>query len=251
MTARRRRPTSGGRPAPPPPPEPVADERLAQISPMARLLRRPEIGALLAAVVVAIFFWTQNSLFLKLDGISNWTDVASTIGIPAVVVALLMIGGEFDLSAGVMTGSAGLMMGILATKVGMNIWFAIVLTLIAATAVGFINGYMVMTTKLPSFIVTLATFFILQGVNLGVTKAITNQVLGQRHRHRRRLRQRQQDLRRQLLAPHDFRITVLWWIAHHRRSARGSSRARAWATGSSASAATPTPPATSASRSRA
>ena len=143
---------------------------------MSRILRRPEIGALLAAIVVAIFFWTQNSLFLQLDGIANWTDVASTIGIPAVVVALLMIGGEFDLSAGVMTGSAGLMMGILATEVGMNIWIAIVLTLIAATAVGFLNGYMVMRTKLPSFIVTLATFFILQGVNLGVTKAITNQV---------------------------------------------------------------------------
>src|SRR4051794_21297843 len=90
----------------PPPPVPAGDERLAKISPAARLLRRPEIGALLAAVVVAIFFWTQNSLFLKLDGIANWTDVASTIGIPAVVVALLMIGGEFDLSAGVMTGPA-------------------------------------------------------------------------------------------------------------------------------------------------
>jgi simple sugar transport system permease protein len=87
-----------------PPPVPAGDERLAQISPAARLLRRPEIGALLAAVVVAIFFWTQNSLFLKLDGISNWTDVASTIGIPAVVVPQLMIGGEYDLSAGVMTG---------------------------------------------------------------------------------------------------------------------------------------------------
>src|SRR5512146_2096284 len=82
-----------------PPPKPIADERLAQISTMARVLRRPEIGALLAAIVVAIFFWTQNSLFLKLDGISNWTDVASTIGIPAVLVGLLMIGGEFDLSA--------------------------------------------------------------------------------------------------------------------------------------------------------
>src|ERR1051325_1031652 len=108
-----------------PPPTPAGDERLAQISTAARIMRRPEIGAALAAVVVAIFFWTQNSLFLKLDGISNWTDVASTIGIPAVLVALLMIGGEFDLSAGVMTGSAGLMMGIVATKVGMNIWLAI------------------------------------------------------------------------------------------------------------------------------
>ena len=55
----------------------------------------------------AIFFWTQNALFLQLNGIANWTDVASTIGIPAVVVALLMIGGEFDLSAGVMTGTGG------------------------------------------------------------------------------------------------------------------------------------------------
>ena len=136
---------SGSIPAPTPPaaaappPVPLKDERLAQISPTARLLRRPEIGAGLAAVVVAIFFWTQNGLFLKLDGIANWTDVASTIGIPAVVVALLMIGGEFDLSAGVMTGSAGLMMGILATEVNMNIWLAIVLTLIAATAVGFVD----------------------------------------------------------------------------------------------------------------
>src|ERR1041385_7018516 len=99
--------------APAPSPVPVADERLANISLMSRILRRPEIGALIAAVVVAIFFWSQNALFLQLNGIANWTDVASTIGIPAVLVALLMIGGEFDLSAGGMTGSAGLMMGIL------------------------------------------------------------------------------------------------------------------------------------------
>src|SRR4051794_9334734 len=94
-----------------PPPTPAGDERLANISTAARIMRRPEIGALLAAVVIAIFFWTQNSLFLKLDGISNWTDIASTIGMPAVAVALLMIGGEFDLSAGLMTGSAGPVVG--------------------------------------------------------------------------------------------------------------------------------------------
>jgi simple sugar transport system permease protein len=200
-------------PGPPPPLVPAGDERLAQISPMVRLLRRPEIGALLAAIVVAIFFWTQNGLFLRLDGISNWTDVASTIGIPAVVVALLMIGGEFDLSAGVMTGAAGLMMGILATKVGMNIWLAIALTLLAATAVGFMNGYMVMRTKLPSFIVTLATFFILQGVNLGVTKAITNQVSVDGIDKAAGYDSANKIFGGSFWAPHNFRITVLWWIA--------------------------------------
>src|SRR5262249_5422816 len=200
-------------PAAPPPAVPVGDERLADISLAARILRRPEIGALLACVVVAIFFWSQNSLFLKLDGIANWTDVASTIGIPAVVVALLMIGGEFDLSAGVMTGSAGLMMGILATKVGMNVWIAIVLTLIAATGVGFLNGYMVMSTKLPSFIVTLATFFILQGVNLGVTKAVTNQVAVSDIDSAKGYDSANKILGGSFWSPHDFRITVLWWIA--------------------------------------
>jgi simple sugar transport system permease protein len=198
---------------PPGPPVPAGDERLAQISHLHRLLRRPEIGALLACVVVAIFFWSQNALFLKLDGISNWTDVASTIGIPAVVVALLMIGGEFDLSAGVITGSAGLMMGILATEVGMNVWLAIVLTLIAAGAIGFINGYMVMTTKLPSFIVTLATFFILQGVNLGVTKAITNQVAVSNIDSASGYDSANKIFGGSFWSPHDFRITVLWWIA--------------------------------------
>ena len=208
--------TATGTPAPdvsPPPPVPAGDERLAKISPTARLLRRPEIGALLAAVVVAIFFWTQNSLFLKLSGISNWTDVASTIGIPAVVVALLMIGGEFDLSAGVMTGSAGLMMGILATELNMNVWLAILLTLIAAAGVGFVNGYMVMTTKLPSFIVTLATFFILQGANLGVTKAITNQVAVSNIDSAAGYDSANKVFGGSFWSPYDFRITVLWWIA--------------------------------------
>src|SRR3954470_14465104 len=196
----------------PPPPVPAGDERLAKIGPMARLMRRPEIGALLAAIVVGIFFWTQNTLFLELDGIANWTDVASTIGIPAVAVALLMIGGEFDLSAGVMTGSAGLMMGILPTEVGMNIWLAIVLTLIAAGCIGFLNGYMVMRTKLPSFIVTLATFFILQGVNLGVTKAITDQVAVSGIDTAAGYAGAEKIFGGTFWAPHDFQITVLWWL---------------------------------------
>ena len=111
----------------------VADERLADVGSMTQLLRRPEIGAAARRDRRRdLLLPSQRIVFLKLDGIANWTDVASTIGIPAVAVALLMIGGEFDLSAGVMTGTAGLMMGILATEVGMNIWLAIVLTFVFA-----------------------------------------------------------------------------------------------------------------------
>ena len=82
------------------PPVSVVDDRLAEVSLLTKLLRRPELGALLGALVVGIFFAATAASFRTLGGMANWTDVASTLGIMAVVVALLMIGGEFDLSAG-------------------------------------------------------------------------------------------------------------------------------------------------------
>ncbi len=94
----------------------------------------------------------------------------------AVAVALLMIGGEFDLSAGAMTGTTGLTTGILVTQYGVNIWLAILAALALAVILGIVNGVLVMRTGLPSFIVTLGTFFVLQGVNLAVTKILIGKV---------------------------------------------------------------------------
>jgi simple sugar transport system permease protein len=189
----------------------VVDERLAHVSLLTKLLRRPELGALMAAAVIALFFSLTTDEFGTLDGAANWTDVASTLGIPAVAVALLMIGGEFDLSAGVMTGSAGLFMGIMATEVGMNMWLAIALTFVAAACVGFINGYIVVRTRLPSFIVTLATLFVLQGVNLAVTKQITGTVrvsgLSTVDGY-----ESAKSIFGDTFSSYDFRLSVLWWV---------------------------------------
>src|SRR3712207_856247 len=200
------------RPTSPPPPTAV-DERLAKVGFLTRLLQRPELGAMLGAGVVLLFFAVTTEQFGTLSGAARWTDVASTLGIMAVAVALLMIGGEFDLSAGVMTGSTGLLMGILATEVGMNVWLAILLTFAFAAAVGFTNGYMVMRTGLPSFIVTLATFFILQGVNLGGTKAITDTVRVSGISDAAGFDGAKNIFASDFWSPHNFRISVIWWIA--------------------------------------
>ncbi|MGQ2912864.1 MULTISPECIES: ABC transporter permease [unclassified Aeromicrobium] len=154
----------------------VADERVAKTSTLTKLLKRPEIGALVAVIVIFSFFALTTSAFATSSGASTWLRSASTIGIMAVAVALLMIGGEFDLSAGAMTGFTGLAVGILCTEYGLNIWAAILVSLALALAVGFFNGVIVMRTGLPSFIVTLGTFFVLQGINLALTKALTGQV---------------------------------------------------------------------------
>jgi simple sugar transport system permease protein len=138
--------------------------------------------------------------------------VASTLGIPAVAVALLMIGGEFDLSAGVMTGTAGLFMGIMATELDLNMWLAILLTLVFAGTIGFLNGYMVIRTGLPSFIVTLATFFVLRGVNLGVTKEITGTVRVSGLSEVPGYDSAFSVFGGTFWEPYDFRLSVLWWI---------------------------------------
>src|SRR5215470_15799918 len=131
---------------------------------------------MVGAVVVWLVFgyFARNVSWLTDFSIeATWTDQAAQYGIVAVPVALLMIGGEFDLSAGVMIGSSGLLLGYLATHVHMNIWPAMAIVLLFGLAVGFVNGITVVRTKLPSFIVTLATFFILQGVNAAGTLKLT------------------------------------------------------------------------------
>jgi simple sugar transport system permease protein len=194
------------------PPPTAVDERLARVGFLTKLLQRPELGAMLGAGVVLIFFAVTADKFITLSGIARWTDVASTLGIMSVAVALLMIGGEFDLSAGVMTGSCGLLMGILATEVGMSIWLAILLTFVFAAGVGFLNGYMVIRTGLPSFIITLATFFVLRGVNLGGTKAITDTVRVGGLRDASGFDSAQRIFASDFWEPHNFRISVIWWI---------------------------------------
>jgi simple sugar transport system permease protein len=195
-----------------PAPVSVVDDRLAQVSAATKLLRRPELGALIGAAAVGIFFAATASTFRTLGGMANWTDVASTLGILAVVVALLMIGGEFDLSAGVMTGTTGLFMGLLTTEAGFAMWPAIVVTLLFAAGIGFLNGFMVMRTKLPSFIVTLATFFVLQGVNLGVTKAITGTVRVAGLLDVPGYHGAATLLASTFWEPYNFRISVVWWL---------------------------------------
>jgi simple sugar transport system permease protein len=141
-----------------------------------RLMVRPEIGALIGALVVFLFFTIVADKFLTVGGVATWLDASATLGIMAVAVALLMIGGEFDLSAGVLTASTALVTSMLAVQVGLNVWLALLLSLVFALGVGALNGWLVVRTGLPSFIVTLGTFLALQGLNLGVTRLVTDGV---------------------------------------------------------------------------
>jgi simple sugar transport system permease protein len=94
----------------------------------------------------------------------------------AVSVSLLMIGGEFDLSAGVAVVMASVVSSIVAVKVGLPLWLSVLVALATSLGIGFWNGWLVTRTGIPSFLITLSSLFMLFGLNLGVTRLVTNSV---------------------------------------------------------------------------
>jgi simple sugar transport system permease protein len=148
------------------------DEPIARQNPFQKLLGRPEVGALVGAIVLFIFFASVSQTFIQPASFATVLYGSSTIGIMAVGVSLLMIGGEFDLSTGVAVISSALTASMFSWYFSMNVWVGVVLALLVSLGIGFINGWILMKTKLPSFIVTLATFLMLTGLNLGLTRMI-------------------------------------------------------------------------------
>jgi simple sugar transport system permease protein len=139
------------------------------------LLLRPEAGGVVSALAVFLFFAIaagQNG-FLSPLGTANWLDTASDLGIIALPIGMLMIGGEFDLSVGAVVGASSMVVAICTGYYSLDPWIGVALAFVIAALIGFINGVIVVRTKLPSFIVTLATMLMVTGSALGVSIALT------------------------------------------------------------------------------
>jgi simple sugar transport system permease protein len=151
------------------------DESLRDVHWLRRLLARPELGSVAGTLLVLAFFIVTacDSGLFSAKGIVNFLEVSAQLGILAVAVTLLMIAGEFDLSVGSMIGFAGIVITIPAVMWGWPVWSTILLAFAVAVLVGYLNGVVVVRTKLPSFIVTLGSLFILRGLTLGLTRLIT------------------------------------------------------------------------------
>ena len=154
------------------------DERLVEISLSARLLRRPELGAVAGLIAVLTFFaFTANSSMFSLSGAMSLGAPAAQLGILAVAAAMLMIGGEFDLSVGSTLAFTGMIFGACIAYWGVPLWGAVLITLGVSALIGFCNAQIVLRTGLPSFIVTLAGLFVYKGATLAGLKIITGLTL--------------------------------------------------------------------------
>jgi simple sugar transport system permease protein len=195
-------------------PPPTHDERVGRKSSLARLFARPEAGALAGAIVIYIFFFIVAPPFRSAGSLSTVLYVSSTYGLMATPIALLMIGGEFDLSAGVSVTTAALAASLFSYEFTVNVWVGVAVALAVALAVGFINGWIVTRTGIPSFLVTLGTFFMLEGLNLALTRTITNQVASPDISEIQGFSSAQKVFASSFtIGGVNFNITVIYWIA--------------------------------------
>ncbi|GAA4964850.1 ABC transporter permease [Kineococcus glutinatus] len=201
--------TAGGTP----PATRAADDRVRTRPLASRLLSRPEIGSLIGAVAVFVLFCAVAPTFRQASSLATVAYAGSTIGIMALAVALLMIGGEFDLSAGVAVTTSALFATTFAYQLRLNLWVGVVVALVVSLGIGAFNGWLLVRTGLPSFLITLGTFFMLQGINLGVTKLLTGSVSSDSVADMDGFSSAQAVFASNVsVGGVNIKVTVLWWI---------------------------------------
>jgi simple sugar transport system permease protein len=127
-----------------------------------------ELRILLVAVLLAAYFEFANHDFLLTNAsLVNLSQFIAPVAIIAFGEVMLMIGGDIDLSAGMVFAFAPFMM-VFANDAGSPMWLAVIVGLVAV--IGFVNGAVTVWLRLPSFVTTLGTLFLINGITLTVSR---------------------------------------------------------------------------------
>jgi simple sugar transport system permease protein len=124
--------------------------------------------ALIGTIITIIIFTIFSNKFLTVDSISGTLAIVAEMGIVTVGISFLMITGHFDLSVGSVFGIASMAFAMMA-KAGWPHVIALVATLAVCALIGFIQGLIVIKTRVSSFIITLGGLMLWRGVLLAIT----------------------------------------------------------------------------------
>ncbi len=134
------------------------------------LERGAEIRILVVALILCAYFETANHDFLLTSAsLENLSQFIAPVAIIAFGEIMLMIGGEIDLSAGMVFAFAPFIM-YFAHDAGAPAWLALIAGLAAAAFVGLINGAVTVYLRIPSFVTTLGTLFFVNGFTLTISR---------------------------------------------------------------------------------
>ena len=139
-----------------------------------------EIGAIIGVLVIMVIFSIIAPHFLSWGNLNGILTMTSELGIIAIGVCMLMVSGEFDLSVGSVFAVVP-MVGALLANIGIPFVVAFLLALCVGVLIGLFNGFIVLKTGIPSFIVTLGGLMFYRGVILAVSGGFPIEYAGQKN----------------------------------------------------------------------
>jgi simple sugar transport system permease protein len=148
------------------------------------VLHWPEASIFVVALILTAYFEASNHDFLLSSAsLQNLTQYIAPVAIIACGEVMLMIMGEIDLSAGMVYALAPFIV-YFAVQAGIPAPLAVIVGVAAGAAVGFVNGFVTVYLSIPSFVTTLGTLFLINGLTLSISSGTpvtppTNPVLSQ------------------------------------------------------------------------
>lgn len=131
-----------------------------------KMISKPEFSVFIAFILISAFFSFLHPHFLSVNNFFNLLRQTATIGIMAIGMTILITSQEFDLSVGSVFALNAVIVGLLITDYGINIWIAVLITLFVAVLIGLFNGLITIKFGIPSFITTLGTMMLFRGFAL-------------------------------------------------------------------------------------
>jgi len=122
-------------------------------------------------VIILIFSVMTDGLFISSRNISNLLDATGYIAVLAVGMTLVIVIRHIDLSVGFAAGFMGAIAAILLTQAGVPFYLTIPIILVLGIAIGLLNGVLIASIGIPSFVASLAGMLIFRGALLQVTEA--------------------------------------------------------------------------------
>ncbi len=132
------------------------------------LWRRREASIALVAILLLLYFQSSNDAFLSQANIRGLAQSGYATAIIACGLVMLLICGEIDLSVGSALGFAPIVVYLADQE--LTFPFAVIVALVVTSLVGLINGVVTVFLRVPSFVTTLGTLFLLTGLNVTLTQ---------------------------------------------------------------------------------
>ncbi|MEX1124126.1 MAG: ABC transporter permease [Acidimicrobiia bacterium] len=127
-------------------------------------------GPIVVLVALAAFFQIKSGKFFSATQIEGMTSVAASVAIISAAITMLMLSGEFDLSAAAVYAMGPILFALFLTDFDMAPPVALPIALSICSAVGLANGLITTRFGIPSLITTLGASFAIVGTNIFISE---------------------------------------------------------------------------------